>query len=257
MACRKENESKQQQIETRLSDVERSLAMILDALNASTGRVLPQLDQNIPQEPSLGLVSSPFTNTIGITASAHPVTGEHKLAFPPLPNHTMIAVQNALHSSGVLSECNGIPSHQGRKMCERRPSVLEPMPELQSSTRELHRLGFETISALVDAYHEECFYLYPVVDVAKVRTHMASLFSSPLHFSDNSDKRLSLWNLDILTIIIAIGIQFSDDLQSPLKHDLLSHVHWSAKSSICQDTSAIEDIQISTLLVSTTARAYN
>lgn len=246
---RKECESRQQQIETRLSRIETSLATILETLNGFAG-VLQQPAKDM--EPSLVLDPYPPKNACSSSTPSCAVNGENKVAFPPLPSHTMNAVRSALRSSGVLLESDVIQVHELPQMCGRRAPV-QPIPELQSSIREIHALGLDTVSRLVDEFHEECFPLYPAVDMTKVKDQVYSLFSSPGLCGDRSVSPLSLWDLNMLKTIIAIEMQYSDDLQCPLKYDLLSHISWDTRLRVSQDTSTIEDIQISTLIVSTKA----
>ncbi|KAG2421543.1 hypothetical protein HFD88_005518 [Aspergillus terreus] len=186
-------ELRQQQLESRLERIEMSLDRSLQASGGAPG--VTQDEFTFASNPDPPIATSTQTVPLGSTS------GEDKVAFPPVSNHIMSAVRSALGSSGVLATDN--------------------------RTQDNDATGLGTVSRLVSEFYEECFPLYPAVDIASVQSHVNLLFSPAQWSLDTGTESLSVDDLDMLKAITAIAMQFSDDLQSPLKYNLLKYLNWN------------------------------
>ena len=240
-------ELRQQQLESRLERIEMSLDRSLQASGGAPG--VTQDEFTFASNPDPPIAPSPQTVPLGSTS------GEDKGAFPPVSNHIMSAVRSALGSSGVLATHNRTQDNDATGIDRRRASA-KPISDTNSVARELHALGLGTVSRLVSEFYEECFPLYPAVDIASVQSHVNSLFSPAQWSPDTRTESLSVDDLDMLKAITAIAMQFSDDLQSPLKYNLLKYLNWNTNLCVYDGALAIEDIQISTLIVRLEARPH-
>ncbi|KAI7973965.1 hypothetical protein EIK77_006161 [Talaromyces pinophilus] len=125
------------------------------------------------------------------------ISGEDKVAFPPLFNHMTSAVRNALDLSGVLATHNRVQEDEATRTSRRRASV-KPTSDKQFVSRELHALGLDTISRLVGEFHEDCFPLYPAVDIDSVQNQVNSLFSPASWCPETGTELLVVDDLDTL-----------------------------------------------------------
>jgi hypothetical protein len=237
IACSSTYELRQQQIESRLSRIEMNLGRSIQLPGGTPGVAQDEYMFGSDSYPPI-VSSTPFFS----------ISGEDKVAFPPFFNHMTSAVRNALDLSGVLATHNRVQDDEATRTSRRRASV-KPTSDKQFVSRELHALGLDTVSRLVGEFHEDCFPLYPAVDIDSVQNQVNSFFSPASWGPEIGTELLVVDDLDTLKAIIAIAMQFSDDLQSPLKYNLLSYLNWDTSLCFYEGMPTIEDIQISTLIV--------
>ncbi|KAH7138754.1 hypothetical protein B0J11DRAFT_563657 [Dendryphion nanum] len=202
------------------------------------------LNQRLLRLPTSTLHDSPCTRKTRTPAWSN---SEARVIFPSVDTFQLHRplLEQRLHVSAenkVMSTRSPVP-----KTSNDTPPMI-----LMQAAQPILALNYDTALLYIEKFGSDILTTYPCVSLDLLRSNLKALFqaTSPasLNVSDSYHYSVSLAEIEILKVAIAVGAAGEDEVKTALGSDLSSYISWSVDSMTQKSAIAIEDVTIACLL---------
>jgi hypothetical protein len=128
----------------------------------------------------------------------------------------------------------------------------ENVATILRATQPLLEVGQDSVLQYNESFKEIVYPIYPCIDLEVALKTLNAFFTapSPSHPARLEDIAVDLVDIEISKVVVAIGMLVTDGGDKPLSSELEARLIWNTDIVMKRDRALIEDIIMSTLLVS-------
>lgn len=186
-------------------------------------------------------------------ADHHPTTKMHLTNFA----HSFDMAKAALQESGILSgssssygEVDDDPTNRTTE--EAGLNTNSDLNTTQEARRVILELGHSNASEYFRSFMDIVCPAYPCINVDYARKTLNAIFKAPFSSQEpHSGCEVDLIDIEICKVVLAVGMIIQEDSPGPLGANLEAYLIWTTDTVVKRDQAQVEDVILSTLMVST------